>query len=105
MKESMSMRPIEPTLRPGTNSIVTPEAVEVTLDIAEFGSRLGAGLIDGAILGAGLAALALLAGVARSLGLPGLAANLPGAAFAALLPALVWGAFPFFAEAPAGRTP
>ena len=94
-----------PSQAPGTNSIVTPEAVEVTLDIAEFGSRLGAGLIDGAILGAVLAALALVAGVAGSLGLLGLAANLPGAAFAALLLALVWGYFPFFEEVAGGRTP
>ena len=103
------MRPIEPTVgpsrAPGTNSIVTPEAVEVTLDIAELGSRLGAGLIDAAILGAVLAALALLAGVAGSLGLLGLASDLPGAAFAALLLALVWGYFPFFEEVAGGRTP
>jgi len=77
----------------------------VTLDIAELGSRLGAGLIDAAILGAVLAALALLAGVAGSLGLLGLASDLPGAAFAALLLALVWGYFPFFEEVAGGRTP
>jgi uncharacterized RDD family membrane protein YckC len=109
MKESMSMRRVEPagSSSPAAdpNSIVTPEAVEVALDVAELGSRVGAGLIDAAILALVVTALTLLAGVAGSIGLLGLAADLPAAVFSALALALVWGYFPFFEEVADGRTP
>ena len=46
------------------HSIVTPEAVAVRVDIAELGSRVGAGLIDGLILGGVLTVIQILVGVA-----------------------------------------
>src|SRR5207244_7387860 len=54
------------------HSIVTPEAVAVRVDIAELGSRVGAGLIDGLILGGVLTAILILAGLAGTVGLLGL---------------------------------
>src|SRR6266540_5530654 len=99
MKESMSMRPNEgfvgTVTGQGPNSIVTPEAVALTIDTAGFGSRLGAWLLDALILGA----------VAGSLGLLGLGGDLGGVVLAAIMLAVWWGYFPFFEEVMGGRTP
>ncbi len=88
-----------------TNSIVTPEAVAVTVDIAELGSRVGAGLIDGLILGALLMVVSILTGVASALGFLALGSGLAGALYTAFILLLIWGYFPFFEEIWSGRTP
>src|SRR6266571_5363372 len=109
MKESMSMRPNEgfvgTVTGQGPNSIVTPEAVALTIDTAGFGSRLGAWLLDALILGGILTALGILSAVAGSLGLLGLGGDLGGVVLAAIMLAVWWGYFPFFEEVMGGRTP
>src|SRR5256885_11807732 len=66
------------------HSIVTPEAVAVRVDIAELGSRVGAGLIDGLILGGVLIVVQILVGVAGTIGLLGLG-DLAASLYAAFL--------------------
>lgn len=89
----------------GTNSIVTPEAVAVHVDIAELGSRVGAAAIDVAILGAWLVVVGILTGLAASSGLFSIGGGLAGAVFAGFILLMVWGYFPFFEEVWNGRTP
>src|SRR5207244_12630085 len=67
------------------HSIVTPEAVAVRVDIAQLGSRVGAGPIDGLILGGGLAVIQILVGAAGATAGLGLGGALP----AALCPAVL----------------
>lgn len=98
------MRPEEFADSP-TNSIVTPEAVAVRLDIAEFGSRVGAGLIDYLVLGAVILVISLLAQVAVAIGLFSLDSGLSAAIFTGSLLLVFWGYFPFFEEVWSGRTP
>src|SRR5487761_1360401 len=95
MKESISMRPAEPIVGPGTNSIVTPEAVALTLDYAEMGSRVAAYLLDMIFLLATMGALPLLAALA----------HLPSAVYVVIVLVLFWGYFPFFEEIWGGQTP
>jgi uncharacterized RDD family membrane protein YckC len=106
MKESMSMRPIDPIAGPGNNSIVTPEAVALRVDVAEFGSRLGAYLIDQLIIAAVVAAFLLGAGLSGALGaLSGLGHGLGVVLLGTALLALVWGYYPFFEAVWNGQTP
>jgi uncharacterized RDD family membrane protein YckC len=86
------------------HSIVTPEAVAVRVDIAELGSRVGAGLIDGLILGGVLTVIQILVGVAGLIGLLGLG-DLAGALYAAFLLLIAFGYHPFFEEIWNGQTP
>lgn len=88
-----------------TNSIVTPEAVAVTVDVAELGSRVGAGLIDGLILGASLVASSILTGIASAIGIVSLSSGVSGPIYGAFVLLLIWGYFPFFEEVWNGRTP
>ena len=87
------------------HSIVTPEAVAVRVDIAELGSRVGAGLIDGLILGGVLTAILILAGLAGTVGLLGLGGDLAAALYTGFLILVVFGYHPFFEEIWNGRTP
>jgi uncharacterized RDD family membrane protein YckC len=86
------------------HSIVTPEAVAVRVDIAELGSRVGAGLIDGLILGGVLTVIQILVGVAGLIGLLGLG-DLAAALYAAFLLLIAFGYHPFFEEIWNGQTP
>src|SRR5207244_1486228 len=87
------------------HSIVTPEAVAVRVDIAELGSRVGAGLIDGLILGGVLTAILILAGLAGTVGLLGLGGDLAAGLYTGFLILVVFGYHPFFEEIWNGRTP
>jgi uncharacterized RDD family membrane protein YckC len=87
------------------HSIVTPEAVAVRVDIAELGSRLGAGLLDGLILGGVLLATTIAMGVAGVTGLLGLDSGLTAAFYGGFLLLLALGYHPFFEEIWNGRTP
>jgi uncharacterized RDD family membrane protein YckC len=88
------MRPAQ-----GAERFVTPEAVEVTMDLAGLGSRMIAALIDSAIQGAVLGALAF-AIVGLELDETPTAALLLGALFL-----VVFGYFFAFEGMWAGRTP
>src|SRR2546422_7524046 len=99
MKESISM------VGTGSNTIVTPEAVAVNVDIAALGSRVGAALIDWLILGGVLIVVSILTGFAASTGLFTIAGGLPAALYVGFILLLIWGYFPFFEEVWNGRTP
>lgn len=88
-----------------TNSIVTPEAVAVQVDIAELGSRVGAGLIDGLILGGVLVVLSILTAITGALGILNLGGGLGGILFGAFIVLLILGYHPFFEEIWNGRSP
>ena len=88
-----------------THSIVTPEAVAVRVDIAELGSRVGAALIDGLILGGILTVVQILVGVAGLVGFLGLDSGLTAAFYVGFLLLLLLGYHPFFEEIWNGRTP
>jgi uncharacterized RDD family membrane protein YckC len=87
------------------HSIVTPEAVAVRVDIAELGSRVGAALIDGLILGGVLIVIQILVGIAGTIGLLGLDGDLAAALYAAFLLLIAFGYHPFFEEIWNGQTP
>jgi uncharacterized RDD family membrane protein YckC len=87
------------------HSIVTPEAVAVRVDIAELGSRVGAGLIDGLILGGVLIVIQILVGVAGTVGLLGLGGDLAVSLYGVFLLLLAFGYHPFFEEIWNGQTP
>jgi uncharacterized RDD family membrane protein YckC len=87
------------------HSIVTPEAVAVSVDIAELGSRVGAGLVDGLILGGVLTVVQILVGIAGTLGILGLGGTLAAALYAGFLLLIAFGYHPFFEEIWNGRTP
>lgn len=90
---------------PDRNAIVTPEAVAVSLDIAELGSRLGAAAIDGLIQIGLFVAFFIVLGVAGGLGLISAAGDVSGVVVIAVTLTIFWGYFPFFEEVWGGRTP
>jgi uncharacterized RDD family membrane protein YckC len=87
------------------HSIVTPEAVAVRVDIAELGSRVGAGLIDSLIVGGVLTVIQIPVGFAASSGILGLGGDLAAALYAAFLLLIAFGYHPFFEEIWNGQTP
>src|SRR2546430_16378041 len=78
------------------HSIVTPEAVAVRVDIAELGSRVGAGLIDGLILRGGLTGIQIPVGPAGTIGILGLGGGLAAALSVAFLLLVAFADHPFF---------
>lgn len=90
---------------PDRNAIVTPEAVSVSLDIAELGSRLGAAAIDGLIQVGLYMVFFIVLGVAGGLGLISAAVDVSSVVVIAVTLAIFWGYFPFFEEVWGGRTP
>src|SRR5437016_8674043 len=87
------------------HSIVTTKAVAERVDIAEIGSRVGAGLIDGLILGGILTVIQIPVGFAASSGILGLGGDLAAALYAAFLLLIAFGYHPFFEEIWNGQTP
>jgi uncharacterized RDD family membrane protein YckC len=98
MKESISMSS-------DAHSIVTPEAVAVTVDIAELGSRVGAAFIDGLIIAGVLTATAIVVGIAGSTGVLSIGGGLGAALYGGFITLLILGYHPFFEEIWNGRTP
>ena len=86
------------------NSIVTPEAVALDLDLAELGSRVGAYAIDFLVQMGIWVALAILTGVGSAFGLLGSSATGQAIAFAVGFIVVFWGYFPFLEEIWNGRT-
>jgi uncharacterized RDD family membrane protein YckC len=95
----------ESILKAETNSIVTPEAVAVRVDIAELGSRVGAGLIDVLIIAGVLLVLSILTAVTGALGILSIGGGLGAGLYAGFIVLLILGYHPFFEEIWNGRTP
>jgi len=87
---------------PRTNSIVTPEAVALDVDIADIGSRAGAFAIDLAIQLGIVVALGILFGVTGAVGL--VSGNVGGVVFLILVLAVYLCYFPFLEGIWNGRT-
>ena len=90
---------------PDPNSIVTPEAVAVSLDVAELGSRLGAWFIDAGIQFGLLIVLFILLGLAGSVGAFQASPDISAVVVIGVVLLVFWGYFPFFEEVWSGRTP
>ncbi|HEU5002642.1 MAG TPA: RDD family protein [Actinomycetota bacterium] len=86
------------------NSIVTPEAVALDLDLAELGSRVGAYAIDFLVQIGIWVALAILTGIGSAFGLLGSSATGQAIVFAIGFIVVFWGYFPLFEEIWNGRT-
>src|SRR5258708_34601499 len=88
-----------------TNSIVTPEAVALRVDIAELGSRVGAGLIDALIAGGVLLVFSILTALTGAIGVLNIEGGLGAELYGAFIVLLILGYHPFFEEIWNGRTP